>query len=546
MVKKLLLTVFLLLVQAVVFAATYTFNGTTNSDWNNGANWSGGIIAPTAPGNGDIIIINANVNVGSITIGNGATLKVNAPATLTVGPVGTSATTQVVDFQNGCIVVIESGASLVVNGLLNNSNNSKGVTFNGSVSVTGNVTAGNGSTIVGTGTLDTTGSIITDSPTGSIFGSTGDCLNGPCSGSQLNCSGESNMISSNQTICRGNTPATLIGSTTINPATYQWQESTTSGANFSDILGATSSNYPPGSLTTTTYYRRKQTVGGCTGTSSQVTVTVNALPTTPAAGTVSQPTCATATGTFQITGFDSARTYTFTPAVVSTSDTGLVTANAGTYTFTVNNAAGCTSLASANIVVNAQPATPSAPTVGTMTQPTCTVSTGSVVLNSLPSGSWTINPGNITGSTTSRTITGLAAGTTFNYTVTNSVGCTSGASANVVINAQPATPSAPTVGTINQPTCTVATGSVVLNGLPSGSWTINPGNIAGSTTSTTIAGLAAETTFNYTVTNAAGCTSVASANVVINAQPTTPSAPTVGTITQPTCTVATGSVVLNG
>ena len=65
------------------------------------------------------------------------------------------------------------------------------------------------------------------------------------------------------------------------------------------------------------------------------------------------------------------------------------------------------------------------------------------------------------------------------------------ASANVVINPQPATPSAPTVGTITQPTCTVATGSVVLNGLPSsGTWTINPGGITGTGTSTTITGLA--------------------------------------------------------
>ncbi|MDA6072869.1 hypothetical protein NJT12_24965, partial [Flavobacterium sp. AC] len=72
---------------------------------------------------------------------------------------------------------------------------------------------------------------------------------------------------------------------------------------------------------------------------------------------------------------------------------------------------------------------------------------------------------------------GLTAGTTYTFTVTNAVGCISAASGNVVFNAQPATPSAPTVGIITHPTCTVATGSVVLNGLPSGNWTINPGNI---------------------------------------------------------------------
>ncbi|MDO9339647.1 MAG: gliding motility-associated C-terminal domain-containing protein, partial [Bacteroidales bacterium] len=121
--------------------------------------------------------------------------------------------------------------------------------------------------------------------------------------------------------------------------------------------------------------------------------------------------------------------------------------------------------------------------------------------------------GAITGSTTSTTISGLATGT-YTYTVTNAVGCTSVASANVVITAQPATPTVPVVGTITQPTCTVPTGSVVLSGLPAGNWTINPGAITGSTTSTTISGLATGT-YTYTVTNAVGCTSVAAANVTI-------------------------------
>ena len=195
-----------------------------------------------------------------------------------------------------------------------------------------------------------------------------------------------------------------------------------------------------------------------------------------------------------------------------------------------------------------------APSVGTITQPTCAVATGSVVLNSLPStGTWTLtrSPGAVTstGTGTSTTITGLAAGT-YTYTVTNAAGCTSSASGNVVINTQPATPSAPSVGTITQTTCAVATGSVVINGLPStGTWTLtrSPGTITstGTGTSSTITGLAAGT-YTYTVTNAAGCTSSASANVVINTQPATPSAPSVGTITQPVCETPTGSVVLNG
>src|SRR5690606_40291893 len=113
---------------------------------------------------------------------------------------------------------------------------------------------------------------------------------------------------------------------------------------------------------------------------------------------------------------------------------------------------------------------------------------------------------------------------TYNYTVMKSDGCVICTTAHVVFNTAPVTPSAPVVGTITQPDCTIPTGSVDLSGLPSGSWTINPGGISGSGTTTTINGLSSGT-YNYTVTNSDGCVSSATANVVINTAPVTPSAP---------------------
>ena len=189
-------------------------------------------------------------------------------------------------------------------------------------------------------------------------------------------------------------------------------------------------------------------------------------------------------------------------------------------------------------------AVPSSPTAGIPVQPTCTTSIGSVILSGLPAGNWTINPGGVTGTGLSTTISGLTAAT-YNFTVTNSVGCTSPASGNVVINAGPGAPAAPTVGMITQPNCDLATGRVVLGGLPAGKWTINPGAIAGTGSSITISLLSAGTN-NYTVTNGAGCTSPASGNVTIVSNPGTPLAPTVVSITQPTCVIRTGSVKLNG
>jgi hypothetical protein len=88
---------------------------------------------------------------------------------------------------------------------------------------------------------------------------------------------------------------------------------------------------------------------------------------------------------------------------------------------------------------------------------------------------------------------------------------------------------APLITSITQTTCSVATGSVSLSGLPStGTWTLtrSPGTVTttGTGTSTTITGLAAGT-YNYTVTNASACTSPSSALIVINAQPVVPPAP---------------------
>jgi gliding motility-associated-like protein len=197
---------------------------------------------------------------------------------------------------------------------------------------------------------------------------------------------------------------------------------------------------------------------------------------------------------------------------------------------------------------------PSAPLVGNIIQPTCTVSTGSIDLHGLPAtGTWTIvrNPGGIltSGSGTTTTLSGLTSGT-YIFTVTNSTGCTSIESAGAVINLQPPVPTAPIIGAISNPTCTISTGVVELAGLPpAGLWKITrtPGGVitTGSGSTLAISGLALGT-YAFTVTSSTGCTSVASANVVINAQPTYPSAPTIGTITKPSCAIPTGNVLING
>ena len=181
-------------------------------------------------------------------------------------------------------------------------------------------------------------------------------------------------------------------------------------------------------------------------------------------------------------------------------------------------------------MINAQPATPAAPNIASITQPTCTVATGGVLLNGLPSGSWTItrNPGGITinGSGSTIPINNLPAGVTYTFTVTNAAGCTSPASANVVINAQPPTPATP-AATNNGPLCVGADLNLSTPTVAGAtySWT-GPNGFTSTTRNPTITGVTAAAAGTYSVTiTVSGCTSAAgTTTVVINPLPATPAA----------------------
>jgi len=310
--SKRVFVIFKALFLILLFSGYHSFsqtNTTTAGNWNTGANWSAGV--PAAGTNATVnhaMTINTNITAspgdytinqpitditggtaytltvggtggnqgnfdlyanalfeGALTVNGNGTLTIRSGYTLTVG-----ATT----FANNSTVVIESGATLIINGDFNNNNNSTGITINGDLIVNGNVNAGNGSAITGSGTLSSTGTITTDAPTGSIFGSTGDCTTGPCSGGNL-C--VVNTIGTAQTICSGATPAGLTGNNPGGSYTYKWQKSTTSAiAGFTDIAPAvTSQGYPsPGAITVPTWFRRIVTNGTCTATSVAIKISM--------------------------------------------------------------------------------------------------------------------------------------------------------------------------------------------------------------------------------------------------------------------------------
>jgi gliding motility-associated-like protein len=186
----------------------------------------------------------------------------------------------------------------------------------------------------------------------------------------------------------------------------------------------------------------------------------------------------------------------------------------------------------------------SAPVAGTITQPTCTAGTGSVVLGGLPSiGTWTLTrtPGEIstTGIGTSTTISGLTTGT-YTFKVTSSAECISPTSANVVINAQPALPASPT----QLVDCALGLGKAIIAvTAPIGTglqYRLDAGAFQNGTSFTNVAN------GNHTITvmNSSGCVSTGASFPVSCCSNLL--APSVGIITQPTCSVLTGSVILSG
>ncbi|MFM7217362.1 MAG: hypothetical protein ACKO1U_05035, partial [Bacteroidota bacterium] len=244
------------------------------------------------------------------------------------------------------------------------------------------------------------------------------------------------------------------------------------------------------------------------------TVTDSRGCTASTSGTVTQPTLLVASstpGTIACFGGTTTVAVSATGGTTPYSGTGSFTAGAGSYSYTVTDARGCT-----------------ATTSGTLTQPallrlltstnqiSCFGGTGSVTLTS----SGGTSPYTYGATPTS----GLSAGT-YNYTVTDSRGCT--ATASATINAAPA--QVVLTATATQISCFGGTGSVAL----SATGGVSPYTYGGSATTALVAG-----TYSYTVTDANGCT--ASTSATINAAPSL----LVASSTAGTFNCSTGSAVV--
>jgi len=252
-----------------------------------------------------------------------------------------------------------------------------------------------------------------------------------------------------------------------------------------------------------------------------------------------QPTCTFSEGGITITSEITGLSFSVDGNNFSVYPAGGYLLPPGTHSIIAKNVNNCLSPTTI-IIVDAQPQIPSTPVIGTITQPSCTISTGSIVLNDLPDGSWVIQPGALSGNSTSASVINLVAGS-YSYTVTNAAGCSSLLTANTDITAEAGAADAPLV-TLLQPTCTTATGSLIITSSVTGLTFSLDGSEFASYPNGGFIGISAGN-HSLVAQNSGGCLSPFT-NILIEEQPASPPAPAVSVV-QPSCTVSTGMIMVS-
>ncbi|KAF2326859.1 Ig-like domain-containing protein, partial [Flavobacterium daemonense] len=361
------------------YTVTQTVNGCTSAS-------GSGIAAPkTTPSTPTVNVSNNCDGTSNLTTSATGTLLWSTGETtssITVSTAGTYSVTQTV---NGCTSAAGSGTAAP-----------KSTPSTPTVNVTNNCDGTSTLTTSAAGTLlwstgETTSSItVSTVGTYSVTQTVNGCTSALGSGTAAPKTVPSAPVASSQTFCFAD--AKTINDLIATGSGLKWYNALANGTLYAgtDIL-ATGSYYV------------SQTLDNCESPRTLVNVTVNSKP-----------------------------AKVITTATICSGDTYKWSVNSTAYTtagtYTVSNS-GCTADQELQLtVINV-----SSPIVGLITQPTCTSSTASVVLSGLPAGTWTINPGNISGNAASTTITGLTAGNTYNYTVTDDQGCKSTASSDVKI-----------------------------------------------------------------------------------------------------------------
>ncbi|SDL58201.1 gliding motility-associated C-terminal domain-containing protein, partial [Salinimicrobium catena] len=263
-------------------------------------------------------------------------------------------------------------------------------------------------------------------------------------------------------------------------------------------------------------------------------VTINEAPETPAApevASVVQPTCEVPTGSFTVTT-ETGLEYSIDGTTWQTEGTFEDLTAETVYEVVARNPDGCISEAT-QVTIDAQPETPAAPAVASVVQPTCEVPTGSFTVTTETGLEYSID-----GTTwqTDGSFEDLTADTVYEVVARNADGCISEAT-QVTIDAQPNTPAAPAIASVEQPSCEVPSGFFTVTTETGLEYSIDGTNWQ---TDGSFEDLTADAIYEVVARNSEGCISEAT-QVSIEAQPETPAAPAVASTVQPSCEDPSGS-----
>ncbi|HLI93160.1 MAG TPA: hypothetical protein VKU83_06110, partial [Puia sp.] len=248
---------------------------------------------------------------------------------------------------------------------------------------------------------------------------------------------------------------------------------------------------------------------GCVSSSTAAVIQAQPKPPQIPVVIVTQPTCATGSGTITISGADTTSlSYSVNGAAYLAQST-FPNLTTGTYKVTAENSAGCVSPA-VTATVDSVPGAPAAPNV-VITQPSCTVATGTITITSPIAAGYTYRIGDSAAFQPIPLFNNVPPGTYYVSAKGGESGCVS-LPATAVVNPSPALPK-PTVS-VTQATCSINTGSITVTS-PADTGLLY--SIDGVTYQPdSVISPVSPGSYQVTVKDGAGCVSAAAAAQVLN------------------------------
>ena len=277
-----------------------------------------------------------------------------------------------------------------------------------------------------------------------------------------------------------------------------------------------------------TYTVTSSTFGSCPMT-KDVIVTVNTVPSAPVLTVVNNCGSSTITAT-GVTG----------TLIWSDGGSGNPRTITTAGTFTVTQTLGACTSAISNSVTTAPAAVPSAPTASVSVQPTCSISSGTIVITA-PTGAnleYSINGTTYQASTTFNAVVPGSYAVIVRNTTTTCISNTT----SVTVNAVPAKPATPTASVTVPPSCSISTGTIVITA-PTGinlEYSINGTSFQSSTIFNTVT----PGTYLISVRNTSSTCISNTSSVTVNAAPLTAVSPTASVTVQPSCSIQTGTILI--